>query len=97
MKLIVVKSDVWTEYNPVVKYDEHGELKVVSGSVPSGGIFWWTSNGASTIDEEVIPCCEIDGESTKTMFVMPEANDDCLPVFICANCASKMEKLIGQE
>lgn len=97
MKLIVAEGDNWKEYDPVVKYDDHEELKVVSGSVPDDIFSWWTGSGASTIDGEVIPCCEIDGESTKTMFVMPEADDGCLPVFICANCVSKMKKLLERE
>jgi len=97
MKLIVVEGDDWKQHNPVVKYDEHDKLKLVSGSVPRNILSCWTIGGASTINGEVIPCCEIDGESTKTMFVMPEADDDCLPIFICANCVSKMKKFLRQK
>ena len=97
MKLVVVKGDDWKEYDPVVKSDERNELKVVSGTIPSNILSGLDHNGLSTIDGELIPCCEIDGESTKTMFVMPEADDDCIPVFICANCVSKMKKLLDQE
>lgn len=92
MKLIVIEGDNWKEYDPVVKDDEDGELKLMSGSIPDNIFEEWTGNGAKTIYGEVIPCCEIDEESTKTMFVMPTANDGCLPIFLCANCISKMGK-----